>query len=166
MVAHSRLAATRTHVGHIEAPSATTVPRRQTFRRSAISAGLLCLSTWLWSPRTRRYAGLISCSVPGLNQWIMGGRAALPPWLLISSPTDLPSSLYSARSGRRAGIFKTAPRDWRVMRFVRTNLQFRAHNLPPLTIYSSIIILFVPIERMRLYKIIAHKTHRIFEIYL
>ncbi|KAL2721796.1 hypothetical protein V1477_020616, partial [Vespula maculifrons] len=29
---------------HIKAPSAATVPRRQTFRRSPISAGLLCLS--------------------------------------------------------------------------------------------------------------------------
>lgn len=35
----------RTLAGHIQAPSAATVPRRQTFRRSAISAGLLCLST-------------------------------------------------------------------------------------------------------------------------
>jgi len=34
-----------TLAGHIEAPSAATVPRRQTFRRSAISVGLLCLST-------------------------------------------------------------------------------------------------------------------------
>lgn len=59
----------------------------------------------LWSPRTRRYAGLISCSVLGLSQWIMGGCTVLPPWLLIST-TDLPSPFI--RYAPDARIFKTA----------------------------------------------------------
>lgn len=106
MVSRSSQPRTNARWLHIEAPSAATVPRRQTFRRSAISVGLLCLSTAaIWSPRTRRYAGLISCSVPGLSQWVMGG-CAVPRCRDCSYlsrqiyrwPPSPPSPLYSMRA--------------------------------------------------------------------
>lgn len=46
----------------------------------------------LWSPRTRRYADLISCFESGLSQWIMGLDTVPLSCLLISFSKDLLSS--------------------------------------------------------------------------
>lgn len=79
----------------------------------------------LWSPRTRRYAGLISCSVPGLSQWVMGG-CAMPPrrdcsYLSrqIYRPSPPPSPLYSM-GALDALIFRAAYGRLTSMRFVCT----------------------------------------------
>lgn len=65
----------------------------------------------LWSPRTRRYADLISCFESGLSQWIMGLDTAPLSCSLISFSEDLLSSFIgrprSHATVRSFSIFKT-----------------------------------------------------------
>lgn len=65
----------------------------------------------LWSPRTRRYADLISCFESGLSQWIMGLDTAPLSCSLISFSEDLLSSFIgrprSHATVRPFSIFKT-----------------------------------------------------------
>lgn len=60
----------------------------------------------LWSPRTRRYADLISCLESGLSQWIMGLDTAPLSCSLISFSQDLLSSFIGRSYSHAISIFK------------------------------------------------------------